>query len=597
MKLRKLYTVAAMISLLAATTTTSCYKGELYDINEPEWLADRQAEAAKNNEARAAAERAAAEAAKAAFEARMVEDVYQAGLTSNASGFFSQLSKYYRLNSVEDTVVLRFKNFTSGNNVWCNWLAAVTSDADRGSAGYVEYCVWRADNCNNYAWGAENGTSWNTENEVPQRQNQTLTNYPDATSNDDHLAWDNKMNGADCYALITRDGDKVNVNVEMTARDGSKFTKQFFITENGLKSKPVRVFFGMENAHLVFYKYLLGGSAEVLSNYEPGDEVDPDWNSSEQIIIEDPTPVKIEVTGTPSVIDFTEDVESVDYKGANFSATVTFSDGKTAVVSADDCVFQAPDLSSKGSKEVIVMYNKTKGGNISDKVAAIGYTFVFGESIESLEIVNNSKIYTVNGYDVAIPHLTVNGVTQSGDKMDVTSQAEFSTSGNEITVSVSGLTAKVSMSSLPKQTLTPYCTMVGAFDDADAIVRNRYRAMTGTMNVSCSDLKIVQKEFVGPGWWITDEPFYDAAKLADGEALAFSVELKTDGCAFLIEPTDGTKYFSCISPLNSWGATVSNSYPWAEGNDYTDYKAGDIIIVTIARDGNNLNMYWSYANR
>jgi hypothetical protein len=96
-----------------------------------------------------------------------------------------------------------------------------------------------------------------------------------ATENKDFTAYMNLMNGADCIALIRRGGDSILVDVQMTSLSGQKLTKSFYIIENGIKDKPIRVFWTLENCHLVFYKTL----TPALAEFTPDFELDPNWNS------------------------------------------------------------------------------------------------------------------------------------------------------------------------------------------------------------------------------------------------------------------------------------------------------------------------------
>ncbi len=288
MKITKLMWCAMCAVVLVAFSLVGCEETEFYKIDAPADLqtkidsianiAVRQKEIADSIEA----------ARAAAMEARLIEDIYQVGNTDNSSGWWGGHSKYYRLEDNDDTVYVKFKNFTSGRNVWANWVQAITNDVPRGGAGYVEYAIWRADNYSNFAWGTENGVAWNTSNEGDTHGTQQTTNYGNlATANEDFTEYSNLMNGADCIAQITRGGDSVYVDVKMTALSGRKLTKSFYIVENGLRDQPIRVFWTIENSHLVFYKTL----NPALDEFIPDFELNPNWNSgSVDEIPEEPEP-------------------------------------------------------------------------------------------------------------------------------------------------------------------------------------------------------------------------------------------------------------------------------------------------------------------
>ncbi len=300
MKITKLMRCALGAAVLVAFSLVGCEKTDIYSIDAPLDLqaridsvgniATRQQEIADS----------IAAAKAAAMEARLTDDVYQVGATDNSTGWWGGHSKYYRLATNADTVYVKFKNFTSGNNVWCNWVQGITNDVARGGTGYVEYAIWRADNYSNFAWGTENGTGWNTANDGDTHGTQQTTNYGGmATDKTDFTDYSNLMNGADCVASITRGGDSIYVDVTMTALSGKKLTKSFYIVENGIQDQPIRVFWTIENCHLVFYKTLTA----PLDEFTPDFEVDANWDSG-------------------SVEEIVDDVPAETYR-ADMTATIT----------------------------------------------------------------------------------------------------------------------------------------------------------------------------------------------------------------------------------------------------------------------------------
>jgi|GEM_PF-2016371 len=276
MKKTKLIRSALCAAVLAVFALVGCEKLDNYSIDTPSDLQNRIDSIANISVREQEIADSIAAAKAAAMEARLTEDIYQVGLTDNSSGWWGGHSKYYRLETNADTVYVKFKNFTSGNNVWCNWVQAITNDVPRGGDGYVEYAIWRADNHNNFAWGTENGVGWNTQDEGDTHGTQQTSNYVNmATDNENFTEYSNLMNGADCIASITRGGDSVYVDVQMTSLSGTKLTKSFYVIENGIEDQPIRVFWTIENCHLVFYKTL----TPALEDFIPDFELDPNWDS------------------------------------------------------------------------------------------------------------------------------------------------------------------------------------------------------------------------------------------------------------------------------------------------------------------------------
>lgn len=274
--MKRALSATVFAAIIVAIGLVGCEKATDYKIGAPSDLQDRIDAVTEANERAQEIADSLAAAKAAELEARLTEDIYQVGNTDNSSGWWGGHSKYYRLESNSDTVYVKFKNFTSGNHVWCNWVTAVTTDASRDTDGYSEYCIWRADNYSNFAWGTENGDGWNTANDGDTHGTQQTTNYSTmATDDDDYTDYANLMNGADCVAMVTRGGDSVYVDVKMTALSGDVLKKSWYIVENGITDEPIRVFWTIENAHLVFYKTL----NPAMDVFTPEFDLDENWNS------------------------------------------------------------------------------------------------------------------------------------------------------------------------------------------------------------------------------------------------------------------------------------------------------------------------------
>ncbi len=307
MKTTKLIQGALFAFVLAAFSLVGCEKSDDYAIGAPDDLQNRIDSVANISVRAQEIADSIAAADSLAMEARLIEDIYQVGVTDNSTAWWSSFSKYYRLETNADTVYLKFKNFTSGNHVWNNWLGAITSDDVRqGDNGYVEYCIWRADNYSNYAWGTENGTGWNTANDGDTHSEWQTSNYSTmATEDEDFTDYANYMNGADCVAQVTRGGDTVYVDVKMYALSGKKLTKSFYIVEKGIEDQPVRFFMFSEGGHLVMYKTL----TTPMDVYAPEADLDPNWNS-----------------GSVESIEEEEESSSNTYR-ADVTATITTTGG------------------------------------------------------------------------------------------------------------------------------------------------------------------------------------------------------------------------------------------------------------------------------
>ncbi len=269
MKTTKLIRYALYVAVFAACIV-GCEKVDTYSIDAPDDLEDIIDSIANIEEPEDATD-------LDVLEARCSDDLYQVGVTANTTAFWGDFSKYYVLEDNSDTVFVKFKNFTSENAVWDNWITVITSDDNRdGDAGnYVEYCVWRADSYSNYCWGTENGTSWGSSDGDSQADREESSYSDIADDSDDFDTYAGYMNGADCAALVTRGGDTVYVDITMESLSGYEMTKSFYIVEKGIEDQPVRAYWTIEAAHLVFYKTLNTASDE----YVPDNDVDENWDS------------------------------------------------------------------------------------------------------------------------------------------------------------------------------------------------------------------------------------------------------------------------------------------------------------------------------
>lgn len=98
--------------------------------------------------------------------------------------------------------------------------------------------------------------------------------------------------------------------------------------------------------------------------------------------IPDEMAASIVVTGAPAALE----LGNTDFWGSAV-ATVTFTDGATAVADTADMTFVVPDLTTVGTKTILYSYSKTKQGNYGPAVAGY-YTLDVINPVKSLEITN-----------------------------------------------------------------------------------------------------------------------------------------------------------------------------------------------------------------
>ena len=140
------------------------------------------------------------------FEYVIGDPITDVGASDNSAGFWTAWSNYYRIPA-EGTIHLQFTNHSSKVANWNNWVAAVTTDADRNAGGYTEYLVLRSDL---YGWGTSYASG--------------------AWTSDGYGDWDafrEDMDGAVVEMTISRSGANVTVKAVATATSGNVYTESF----------------------------------------------------------------------------------------------------------------------------------------------------------------------------------------------------------------------------------------------------------------------------------------------------------------------------------------------------------------------------------
>ena len=155
------------------------------------------------------------------------QDNSTVGLEDNTSGWWTAFSDYYTI-APGKTLHLEFVNYSSKVENWNNWVAVVTTAAERGADGYTEYFVLRADN---YGWGDR----YNGGN--------LRSSYNWDTFKDD-------MDGATVKMDIKRSGAMVIVYADITTAAGATYFERFE-TCCGYGNQDINAFLTVDGAHLV----------------------------------------------------------------------------------------------------------------------------------------------------------------------------------------------------------------------------------------------------------------------------------------------------------------------------------------------------------
>lgn len=317
------------IAALGVMTLTSCEGSDLFKVNAPDWLSEMggDEEEGGGDEEDLSGQK---------------EDVYTIGATDFSTGWWSTWSKYYVIPEATKWIAQFTLNINpSAPNTYKNFAMIISNDEDRGAANYKEYGAIRFDNqpSGNSEWGdyIDRGL--------------IESNLTFETDTDEGVQ---KLGGKVTLTLDRTEGGMI---VKMTNGTVTKTYKQTSALANlnaDQSNTNIRVFLCPEGSYIDW----------ISTNLEP---------IGGCTSAEDKQPLSMELTGVPSeVLVGTELNEAM----ANVTAVVTFDQGVTANVTAEDLQFEAiPNMTDLGQKTLVVLYNKTFKGANADKPIMASKTF------------------------------------------------------------------------------------------------------------------------------------------------------------------------------------------------------------------------------
>ena len=352
-KLAAVFCVAAM----ALTAMTGCEGSDMFSVNSPDWLSEKIDSIEKANQS------------TEEVLVGMNEDVYTVGNTDFSSAFFTSFSKYYQVDDNQKwNAVFNLNINPSATNTYKNFALYITNDVDRGGTGYAEYGVIRFDNqpSGNSEWGDHIDRSFVQSN---------LTFETDKDKGVDKLG-----------GKVTLTVDRSRVDTFMVKITNGTVTKTYIqpskignLNADASNSK-IRCFLVPEGSYIDFQQ----SNVEPIGGYTSA---------------QDKAPVSMVLNNVPAEVDENTPLEKAM---ENVSATVTFEEGITKVIPAKELYFSAiNDMDVSGTKNLIVIYNKTfKGENASTPIVA-QKTFEVVPAIKALHIVSAPTRLTYKYYEAA----------------------------------------------------------------------------------------------------------------------------------------------------------------------------------------------------
>lgn len=352
-KLAAVFCVAAM----ALTAMTGCEGSDMFSVNSPDWLSEKIDSIEKANQS------------TEEVLVGMNEDVYTVGNTDFSSAFFTSFSKYYVVQDNQKwNAVFNLNINPSATNTYKNFALFITNDVDRGGTGYAEYGVIRFDNqpSGNSEWGDHIDRSCVQSN---------LTFETDKDKGVDKLG-----------GKVTLTVDRSRVDTFMVKITNGTVTKTYIQPSkianlNADESNTnIRCFLVPEGSYIDFMQ----SNVEPIGGYTSA---------------QDKAPVSMVLNNVPAEVDENTPLEKAM---ENVSATVTFEEGVTKVIPAKELYFSAiNDMDVSGTKNLIVIYNKTfKGENASTPIVA-QKTFEVVPAIKALHIVSAPTRLTYKYYEAA----------------------------------------------------------------------------------------------------------------------------------------------------------------------------------------------------
>nr|WP_321353954.1 hypothetical protein [uncultured Draconibacterium sp.] len=521
MKTSKLIRYALCVAVLAAFGLVGCEQLETYSIDAP---SDLQSQIDSIADAKANMDTGDTTYIDIATAIVGAED--------NSSGWWTAFSDYFTVPT-NKLLHIEFINHNGGSeNNWNNWNLGVANVADRDADNYAEYFVLRSDA---YGWGNDDYDGA-----------MITQNYPDTDGDDD--IWNDFR--------ATMDGAYVSIDVDHSAT-GNVFVTATAVGTNGTElvetyQQPVSA-----TEDIVAFLICDASFFEMKEAY---------LLPSKVTVVEDVAPVSISVTGTPEFVE----IGNEDFWG-DAIATVTYADGSSEEVDTTDITFSViPDMTTLGEKTVIVAYNKTKQGELSEPVTTL-YTLEVTNSVTALEVTTMPNITEYYFYT---------------DTMDIL----FNTTGLVVTATYSdGTTGVLSNESLQ------FGKVPAAEGDQEAVIS--YVGATSTVTTTCPLTLIKGIGQVGAydfstGWWTQ---FSEDYPVPSGESKTIKMYAYSNGVnnwnspSTILRKADMTEYGVVRMDNFGWGdgyatATLSNDWNF---DIFGANISGSRIEITVTNNGDN----------
>ena len=527
MRLLKKITYACCCVTLGLLALTGCEGSDIYNVNAPDWVSDKIQEIEDSKEP----------PEEEVLEG-MQEDVYTIGNEDYTSGWWSSFSKYYVVPDGEKwNAVFNLHINPADNTYYKNFALIITNDVERGGAGYTEYGAIRFDATNdslsyNSQWGNHLYFKYTTS---------TLLLSPDDSNADANVQ---RLGGK---VTLTVDRTNENAfNIKIYNSEATKTYEQPYKEANlntDASNTNIRCFLIPEGSYIDFQQsniIPIGGLTSA----------------------EDKNPVSMVLQDVPDQVNVGTSLEDAM---ANVSAIVTFEEGVTKTVSADELHFSAiPNMDQLGGKTLVAIYNKTFKGENCDQPIVANATFEVVESIVSIAVTTQPSrtqyYYYTSAATTSLTDRTLifdptgmvvtatyaNGSTRTVDNTKLSFSAVPALAGNQtVTITAEGgatQTVSVTVSASTASVVTNTANMVGAADNT-----------TGFHGASSDKFKVP----VGETKAITFTNYSDLAANWNNFLVFLHKETVTDEYAFVRADNWGTG-----SGFGTWVVQAGTQGDW-----------------------------------
>lgn len=453
------------------------------------------------------------------------------GPEDNSAAWYEHFSDYFAIPA-NKLLHLEFVNHNGGSeNNWNNWNLGLGNIDDRDAGDFEEIFVIRADA---YGWG-------NADFDL----NMVTNNYEDLDGDED--VWNDFR--------MTMDGAHVTIEIDHSV-SGNVFVTATSVGTNGVElietyQQPVSPIDDV-------FAFLICDASyfEIQKAYLVPSKI---------TIVEDVHPVSIAVEGYPSIVELGND----DFWGSAI-ATVTFSDGSSALVDTSDLSFTiVPDMTTLGMKTVSVAYSKTKQGEYGQAISTL-YTLEVTNPVNNLQVTKDPNITTYYFFKDDSILFNTNGIEVTATYSDGSTGilANESLQFSKIPASNGSQNAVISYVGATKTVTTTYpLTLV-----------------KGIGQVGANDFSTA--------WWTE---FSDDYTVSSGSSNSITMYCYSNAInnwhspCTILRKADGTEYGVVRMDNFGWGdgyASATGTNDW-NFDIFGSNISGSKIVITVTNNGDN----------